>query len=151
MMKNAKSSPMRCTNRITRFRNLLFYLGCIPAALLFFGCGPGPKPEPPPPLVPAIRIADAEEMTVRSFPGQARAGQEVNLSFRVSGPLIELPVHVGDKVKKGDFFEFKVRLTKDGKPFWTMSKEELAWERLLDEEKKARIAKGEWPPKTKSQ
>ena len=55
------------------------------------------------------------------------------------------------KVKKGDFFEFKVRLTSNGKPFWTMSKEELAWERLPDEEKKARIAKGEGPPKAKSQ
>lgn len=60
-------------------------------------------------------------------------------------------VFMMSKVKKGDFFEFKVRLTKDGKPFWTMSKEELAWEQLPDEEKKARIAKGEGPPKTKSQ
>ena len=33
------------------------------------------------------------------------------------------------KVKKGDYFEFKVRLTKSGKPFWTMTPEELVWER----------------------
>jgi len=35
------------------------------------------------------------------------------------------------KIKKGesDVFEFKVRLTKNGKPFWTMTKEELALER----------------------
>jgi hypothetical protein len=63
----------------------------------------------------------------------------------------EEDVFMASKVKKGDFFEFKVRLTKNGKPFWTMSKEELAWERLPDEEKKARIAKGEGPPGTKSQ
>lgn len=60
-------------------------------------------------------------------------------------------VFMMSKVKKGDFFEFKVRLTSNGKPFWTMTKEELAWERLPDEEKKARIAKGEGPPGTKSQ
>ena len=60
-------------------------------------------------------------------------------------------VFMASKVKKGDFFEFKVRLTKSGKPFWTMSKEELAWERLPDEEKKARIAKGDGPPETKAQ
>lgn len=33
------------------------------------------------------------------------------------------------KIKKGDFAELKVRLTRDGKPFWTMSPEELARER----------------------
>ena len=60
-------------------------------------------------------------------------------------------IFMASKVKKGEFFEFKVRLTKNGKPFWTMSKEELSWERLPDEEKKARIAKGEGPPETKSQ
>jgi hypothetical protein len=38
-------------------------------------------------------------------------------------------VFMASKVKKGDHFEFKVRLTKDGTPFWTMSKEELAKER----------------------
>ena len=40
-------------------------------------------------------------------------------------------VFMASKVKKGDsdVFEFKVRLTKNGKPFWTMTKEELAHER----------------------
>jgi hypothetical protein len=32
-------------------------------------------------------------------------------------------------VKQGDNFEFKVRFTKDGKPFWSLSPEELAKER----------------------
>jgi hypothetical protein len=40
-------------------------------------------------------------------------------------------VFMVSKIKKGesDVFEFKVRLTKNGKPFWTMTKEELALER----------------------
>ena len=40
-------------------------------------------------------------------------------------------VFMASKVKKSDsdVFEFKVRLTKNGKPFWTMTKEELAHER----------------------
>ena len=63
----------------------------------------------------------------------------------------EKDVFLISKVKKGEFFQFKVRLTSDGKPFWTMGKEELAWERLPDEERKERIAKGEKPPETKSQ
>ena len=35
------------------------------------------------------------------FPGRSRPAQSVNLSFRVSGQLIELPVLVGQEVKKG--------------------------------------------------
>jgi hypothetical protein len=38
-------------------------------------------------------------------------------------------VFMASKVKKGEYFEFKVRLTKNGKPFWTMSPEELKRER----------------------
>lgn len=43
-------------------------------------------------------------------------------------------VFMVSKIKKGesDVFEFKVRLTKNGKPFWTMTKEELALERSSD-------------------
>ncbi len=76
--------------------------GYMLVVLLLFACGQEQKPEPPPPLVPAIRIAGVDEFTVRSFPGIARAAKEVNLSFRVTGPLIELPVSVGSKVEKGE-------------------------------------------------
>lgn len=41
-------------------------------------------------------------------------------------------VFIASKVKQGDSFEFKVRLTKDGKPFWTMSPEELAKEKATN-------------------
>ena len=34
-------------------------------------------------------------------------------------------VFMASKIKKGDYFQFKVRLTKDGKPLWTMTPEEL--------------------------
>jgi hypothetical protein len=37
-------------------------------------------------------------------------------------------VFMASKIKKGDYFVLKVRLTKDGTPFWTMSPEELARE-----------------------
>lgn len=50
----------------------------------------------------ALKVADASGLLERAFPGRARASQEVNLSFRVSGPLITLPVEVGDKVQADD-------------------------------------------------
>jgi len=52
----------------------------------------------------------------RSFPGLASASTEVNLSFRVGGPLISRPVDVGDEVEAGDVVaridpnDFEVRL-----------------------------------------
>lgn len=38
-------------------------------------------------------------------------------------------VFMASKVKKGESFEFKVRLTKDGTPFWTMTPEQIEKER----------------------
>ena len=51
--------------------------------------------------VRAIQVSDPSEFAKRWFPGQAKAIQEVDLSFRVAGPLIKLPVKVGDQVRKG--------------------------------------------------
>jgi hypothetical protein len=41
-------------------------------------------------------------------------------------------VYMASKIKKGDYFSLKVRLTKDGTPFWTMTPEQLAKERASD-------------------
>ena len=76
--------------------------GLVLAGLLLSGCGSEPPPAVQPPLVEVIQIADAESLSKSIFPGRAKAGQEVNLSFRVNGPLTELPVQVGTEVKQGD-------------------------------------------------
>jgi RND family efflux transporter MFP subunit len=53
--------------------------------------------------VRAVKVGDAAVFTGRSFPGRARAHQEVDLSFRVAGPLVELPTDiVGRGYRKGD-------------------------------------------------
>jgi RND family efflux transporter MFP subunit len=67
------------------------------------GCDKTPEQsEPVPKLVKAIRVADPGAMTKRIFPGRASAAREVNLSFRVAGPVVEKPVKIGDVVKEGD-------------------------------------------------
>lgn len=43
-------------------------------------------------------------------------------------------VFMASKIKKSNFFEFKIRLTKNGKPFWTMTPEELSRERAMAKE-----------------
>jgi hypothetical protein len=45
-------------------------------------------------------------------------------------------VFMASKIKKGEYFSLKVRLTKDGKPFWTMDPQELAAEREAAESDK---------------
>ncbi len=52
--------------------------------------------------VKAIQVGKDVGMHGRSFPGRARATQEVNLAFDVPGSLIERPVNIGDEVKTGD-------------------------------------------------
>ncbi len=80
-------------------------LACLAFALLSIpvaGCGSESEPPPPPPRpVKAMRVVDASSLSSSAFPGRATPGREANLSFRVAGPLIELPVSVGDRVAQG--------------------------------------------------
>jgi RND family efflux transporter MFP subunit len=71
--------------------------------LLTAGCAE-PQVQEQDPVRPlrVMRVGDLAEFSGRSFPGRAAAYQEVNLSFRVGGPLITFPAKVGDKVATGD-------------------------------------------------
>jgi RND family efflux transporter MFP subunit len=82
--------------------SILVAISLIAVALLN-GCSDdsGEPSELPPRPVKAVRVADPTALTERTFPGRASAAKEVNLSFRVSGPLVDLPVNVGDEVKSG--------------------------------------------------
>lgn len=51
--------------------------------------------------VRAIKVAGDVQFAGRDFPGRAKATNEVNLAFDVSGTLNQRPVNVGDNVKKG--------------------------------------------------
>ena len=68
--------------------------------VLIAACGEAPAPKPPRP-VKAMQLSAASDLAEGTFPGSARAGQEVNMSFRVAGQLLEFPVSVGDKVNAG--------------------------------------------------
>ena len=84
------------TSKNTRFALL------IGAALVLSGCELEPPAKELVRPVRAMKVGDVVELQGRNFPGRAKATQEVDLSFRVAGPLIALPVKVGDKVKEGD-------------------------------------------------
>lgn len=71
--------------------------------LLFFivSCQKQPPQKEQTRPVRAIQIVDPSTIPSRPFPGVTRAEDRVNLSFRVSGPLVQFPVNVGDAVEKG--------------------------------------------------
>ena len=61
------------------------------------------------------------------FAGPQDIGLRRGDRVKVKGVWAEIDgefVFMASKVKKGDFFEFKVRITSDGTPFWTLSPEE---------------------------
>jgi multidrug efflux system membrane fusion protein len=88
--------------------------------LVWSGCG---KQEEPPPKVverpvKMMTVAGSQKQFKRAFPGKVEASKQVDLAFKVSGPLIELPVMEGQEVKKGDLIaridprDFETELSK---------------------------------------
>jgi hypothetical protein len=82
-----------------------------------------------------IKDGDGDKVTVHVGPkwflGDS-IGVKRGEKVKVKGSWAEIggeDIFMASKIKKGDFFELKVRLTKNGKPFWAMSAEELAKER----------------------
>ena len=82
-----------------------------------------------------VRDRDGEDILVHLCPIAYRAESEIGVKkgdrVKLKGVWVEIDgqdVFMASKIKRGDYFEFKVRLTKNGKPFWTMTPEELAKE-----------------------
>lgn len=85
------------------FRNCWFPLAAIlSVGVLLGGCADQPPPErevirP----VKAVKIDDYAGFLERSFPGKAKATQEVELAFDVEGTVVERPVNIGDRIETG--------------------------------------------------
>jgi hypothetical protein len=82
-----------------------------------------------------MKDGDGDKVVVhigpKSFLGDS-IGIKRGERIKVKGSWAEIDgkdVFMASKIKKGEFFELKVRLTKNGKPFWTMDPKELARER----------------------
>ncbi len=97
----------------------LFFSVLLASCVVLVGCTKEEPPEESVRLIRVAKVADPNDFQTRWFSGKAKATQEVNLSFRVSGPLVELPVNVGDRVVAGDVLakidprDFEVALRND--------------------------------------
>jgi len=80
---------------------MVFALSAVLVVAFLAGCGE--KQEETEPVVRPVKTVVVGEafMGTRSFPGRIEASEQVDLSFRVSGPLVELPIDRGQDVKKG--------------------------------------------------
>ena len=95
-----------------------------------------PLPGMSPGIALLVKDLDSDEL-VRVHLGPSSFVNPNSISIRkgdrvyVKGVWAEIggqEVFMASKIKKGDYYEYKVRLTKDGTPFWTMNAEELAKE-----------------------
>lgn len=122
-------------------KTILLVITAVGLSAFALGCGEQEQAERIRPIR-VVTVGDATELTNRSLPGQSEAFQEVDLSFRVGGPVVERPVSRGDEVKRGDLiaridprdFDVQVRnLEADLKTAQADSEfESIQYERLKD-------------------
>lgn len=79
---------------------------------------------------------DGEQVVVHLCPVWFAEAKETGIKrgdkVKIKGSWAEIngeDVFMASKVKKGEQYQFKARLTKDGTPLWTMTPEQLAHER----------------------
>jgi len=89
-----------------------------------------------PAVVLQVKESEGETVDVHVCPSWYIESGSVGLKrgdkVKIRGVWAEIggrDVVMASKIKKGDYFVLKVRLTKDGTPFWTMSPEQLAKEK----------------------
>ena len=101
------SSSLFPSSRFSRIRASLPHLG-LALTLAFSGLcviGCADEPEVQEKTLRPVRFVEVQPMEderSQTFAGVARAGEEVALSFRVSGSLSDLRVKLGQQVKRGD-------------------------------------------------
>ena len=88
-----------------------------------------------PGVILQVEESDDEKIDVHVCPTWYRDANGIGLKrgdlIKIRGVWADIggrDVFMASKIKKGDFFVLKVRLSKDGTPFWTMSAEQLAKE-----------------------
>jgi hypothetical protein len=91
----------------------------------------------------ALKVVESEEdkdsievhVCPKWYMDQDAIGIKKGDRLKIRGAWAEIggkDIFMASKIKKGEYFELKVRLTKDGTPFWSMSAEELAREKASE-------------------
>lgn len=124
--------------RSTRLRVLVAVL----AAAATAACADDPAPPDPGPVVRPVRIVTVGDQAVAqlSFPGTVRATDRAELSFRVSGDLVQLPINEGDFINSGqlvgqlDTRDFEINVQEATAVFNQAQAERDRYQRLYESE-----------------
>jgi multidrug efflux system membrane fusion protein len=105
------------------------------------GCGGNEEPEAEPLARPVSTIVIGEGLAGRlTFPGTVQAADRAELSFRVSGPLVELPVNEGDAVSSGqllariDSRDYRIAVAEARAAFEQSKSDAVRYQRLYERE-----------------
>lgn len=123
-------------------RRLLIFLPALGAgALLLAGCGTEEEAEAAPVARPVSTLVVGEGFEGRlTFPGTVQAAERAELSFRVPGPLIELPAEEGDEVRAGQLLaridprDYRIAATEARAAFEQAEAEARRYQRLYERE-----------------
>jgi len=122
-------------------RPLLTRIAVLALPLALLGCGDEPAPELPPVVRPVkTLVVGGEQSAELSFPGTTQASDRSILSFRVAGPLIELPVNEGDRVARGallariDPVDFEIKVAEARAAFQKAVADHNRYNRLYERE-----------------
>ncbi len=98
------NSLTRSKGRVARFPGVAAIFFISMSIVLATGCGKEELQEKRQVVRPVkvMTVKDTNILLSHGFPGIVRAHRRAVLSFKVSGPLVKLPVEEGQHVKKGD-------------------------------------------------
>lgn len=69
---------------------------------IFSSCHSPQVKEESPVFVKTKEVIELESTLTKNYPARIRAASDINLSFRVAGPILKVNVNEGDEVKKGE-------------------------------------------------
>ncbi len=92
------------SSSLIRFSKCFRFIMLLLLVLFSFSCGEEDIKEVPEHVRPVkmLTLESVSSMIKREFPGKVRAASRVDLAFKKSGPLIELPVDEGQEIEKGE-------------------------------------------------
>jgi len=130
---------MRSSDRLTRSLFTVVAIGLIGVGAA--GCGGGEVPEAQPLARPVSTIVIGEGLAGRlTFPGTVQAADRAELSFRVPGPLVELPVNEGQAVSQGQLMaridprDYQIAVAEARATFEQSKSDAVRYQRLYERE-----------------
>jgi RND family efflux transporter MFP subunit len=135
---NREVNKVKILNRVLWPASVIVLMA---AFIWLSGCGGAEEQEAVPVVRPVKTLVVGSTFSgERTFPGTVQAKERVNLSFRVSGSLVELPVREGMRVKRGQLLgridprDFQIALDEAKASFKKSESDYKRYQKLYEQE-----------------